>query len=206
MTPESRRTGFSLVEMIIVVGIIAIMAMIAAPALTRIMPIQRLRGEVQNVATFLRQARLKAASTQKPVRVSLVCPGRGGANQAPCRLTLETANYSLGQLAGWTVVPDSGHEMTPKVFVAQTLPPFWTSLEGDGQDTPAGMVWMIFMPSGRGFSFPKSDTRNFELDFHAEDLRGSEGGAITNCQNWPGWRMAVSNDTGRTELKSNDKW
>ena len=208
MTQESRRAGFSMVEMIVVVAIVAIIAMVAVPALTRIVPVQRLRGEVQNVAAFLRQARLKAANTQKPVRVSLVCPGREGASPDPCRLTLETANYSLGQVTGWTAVPNSGHEMAPKVFVAQTLPERWKDLDGDGkvnslQTTPEGVVWVIFMPSGRGFSFPKSATnREFELDFHAEDLRGS-GGDIAN---WPGWQLAVSNDTGRTELRSNKKW
>jgi prepilin-type N-terminal cleavage/methylation domain-containing protein len=175
-----KKTGFSMVELIIVVAIVAIMAMMAGPALARLLPVQRLRGETQNMAAFMRQARLKAANDQKPVRVSLECPAPPRPSNLSCQLNMEAAIYVQGSVAGWNRVPTSGHELTRQVFASPSVAP----LTGDGKTTPDNVYWIIFMPNGRAFSWP----RPFMLDFHADDLRGAAG---------PGWRLAVSNESGR---------
>ena len=185
--------GFSMMEMIVVVAIVAIIALMAGPAISRLVPVQRLRGEAQNMGTFMRQARLKAASNQKPVRVSLECPGERGLNpQPPCRLAMTMARYDgNGEVVDWDPVPNFGHELTRQVFA---IIPDSTALKDDsGGKTPEPdrMFWMIFMPSGRAFSWP----RPFSLAFYADDLRGAGGSARR-----PGWLMEVDNNSGRVSL------
>ena len=181
-----KKRGFSLLEMLVVIAVIAVMAMMAGPALYRLVPIQRLRGETQNIAAFMRQARLKAASSQKPVRVVLNCAGRPG---RPCRLDMAAPIYEEDngkvEVVGWAGIPDSGHELARQVFAR--------SEEAPPTGFPDGVYWIIFMPSGRTFSFscPQPNPpclQPYSLDFHADDLRGRNG---------PGWRLAVENASGR---------
>jgi type II secretory pathway pseudopilin PulG len=171
--------------MMVVVGVVAILALMSGPALARLAPYQRLRGEVQGAATFLRQARLKAAGGQKPVRVTLDCSGVISAPPRPCRTLLETANYDQGQVVSWTEAAGTRHELSPRVRIARAP----GALDGDGlaTDRKDGVSWMVFMPSGRAYS----DPRPFALDFSATDMAGP---------NRTAWRLTVNNDSGRVGL------
>jgi type II secretory pathway pseudopilin PulG len=184
-------------EMLVVIAVVAILALMAVPALTRLVPVQRVRSESQSVATFMRQARLTAANTQKPVRVTLFCPAARAAGAPPCRLFMQTASYDFsvpGGLVNWRPEQPPGHEMARQVFperarVSGSNTPLYTYTDdGGGTGTPSGMFWAIFMPNGRVFSNP----RPFALNFHADDLGGRDG------PNW--WLLEVDNGTGRAAL------
>ena len=181
--PRPLRAGFSMMEMVVVVAIIALMALMAGPAITRLVPMQRLRGEAQNVATLLRQARLKAANAQKPTRVVLDCSGLSAAPPQPCWTLLETAKYEHGQVTDWTRADSGRRDLDYRARAAWQDP----GAGGDGLITRPGVSWIIFMPSGRAYSNP----RPFDLVFSATDLSGPRR---------TGWRLAVSSDSGRATL------
>ena len=68
-------TGFSLIEMLIVLVILGIMAGIAAPAVGRVMDNLKFRQQVDKYSAIMRYARLKAVSRGKMVTLKLVEEG-----------------------------------------------------------------------------------------------------------------------------------
>jgi len=67
MTP-SRASGFSLLEMLLVVGLIAIASTLAAMALTGGLEGMRLRSSAKEIASQLRYTRAQAIATGQPQR------------------------------------------------------------------------------------------------------------------------------------------
>ena len=65
-----KKAGFTLVEMMIVVAIMAILATIAAPNLQTYMTQRRLNGAARQVMTDLMAARMKAVSLNQRAKVS----------------------------------------------------------------------------------------------------------------------------------------
>jgi prepilin-type N-terminal cleavage/methylation domain-containing protein len=63
-------SGFSLVEVLIVLAMAAILSAFAVPALTSAMRDMQLMGDARNIASALNNARLKAASLMNRYRVS----------------------------------------------------------------------------------------------------------------------------------------
>jgi len=191
MTP--RRTGFSLTEMLIAIAIVALIALMAGPALFKLAPVQRLRGEAQNVAAFMRQARLKAANNQKPVRVTLACLSQNPPAPPPCRLFMQTATYERGDPdtadddeVVWPMGADmTRHELARQVSVVPG------SSKGDGvdADNSPNMPWVIFMPNGRTFSYPKP----FLIRLYASDLPVGPDRR--------GWELGVDSGSGQADLR-----
>jgi len=64
-----KKAGFTLVEMMIVVAIMAILATIAAPNLQTYMTQRRLNGAARQIMTDLMEARSKAVSGNNRFRV-----------------------------------------------------------------------------------------------------------------------------------------
>jgi prepilin-type N-terminal cleavage/methylation domain len=176
--PESNRPGFSMVELMVVVIVIAVLAMMAIPATMSIVPYARVRMEAQNAAAIMRQARLKAANTQRPTRVVLECFDHVGNANAPCIFSMQTATYTEGVLTGWDDVPVGGMDM---VYIVS---PAVTAKAATG-NTSASVFWVVFMPSSRAFASHVP----YEIDF--TPTRAAAHGQ---------WKLSVNSSSGRTTL------
>jgi Tfp pilus assembly protein FimT len=69
--------GFTLIDMIAVMAIIATVSAIAIPQVTSTLDSMRLGMSVRDVERELQFARLKAVSTNRPMRVRFDCPSAG---------------------------------------------------------------------------------------------------------------------------------
>ena len=171
--------GFTLVELMAVIIIFGALAMVAVPEMMNSVRAQRTRGEVMNAATLMRQARLKASTSQKPVRVVLDCSGQD------CQMRSQLAQYDQGEVIGWEDVAGTKSFLNPTIKAVSTTP---VGPNPDGEDTPAGYSWIIFMPGGRAYSNP----RPFNLFFYNTTQ--------PSTPQRPGWSLSVSNDSGRVSL------
>jgi prepilin-type N-terminal cleavage/methylation domain-containing protein len=71
---KKRESGFSIVELVIVVAIILIVAAMAAPAVNRVVDNYRLNASGHDVASLLQQARMAAVQSNQPYYVAFnVC-------------------------------------------------------------------------------------------------------------------------------------
>ena len=76
-TRLSGALGYSIIDIVISLGIIATIAGIAAPAAVSMIDSQRLNTSVRDVERELQFARLKAVTSQTRMRVRLDCPSVG---------------------------------------------------------------------------------------------------------------------------------
>jgi len=69
--------GYSLVDQMLTLGLIATVAAIAVPSLKNTIDSQRLGMEARNVEREMQLARLSAVSTNRPIRLRFDCPSVG---------------------------------------------------------------------------------------------------------------------------------
>jgi prepilin-type N-terminal cleavage/methylation domain-containing protein len=152
-----KKAGFSLMELVVVIAIMGILIGLAVPSLMQQVPRSRLNTESQRMGTFLRQARLKAANTQKPIRVAINCIGHFATpdDNIPCSAKMETAIYSDGVMDSWGPVRDGLIELNAKINIqARTVRDPGT---GNWSPTPGSslnnnLIWVVFLPSGQVLS------------------------------------------------------
>jgi general secretion pathway protein H len=113
LAPGARRRGspgFTLIEIVVVLAILAVATALVLPSIGRGTEALRLRSETGRVAALLREARLKAVSQRRAVRVTLdrarnsfaliagdaEHPVREVALAAGLRVTVATGTESVG--------------------------------------------------------------------------------------------------------------
>ncbi len=72
-----RQCGFTLVELMITIGLFSILAAISIPLLLSSLWVMRLNASARDVHSELQKARLLAVSTNRPIRVRFDCPAVG---------------------------------------------------------------------------------------------------------------------------------
>ncbi|MDR1315209.1 MAG: prepilin-type N-terminal cleavage/methylation domain-containing protein [Deltaproteobacteria bacterium] len=171
--------GFTLIELLVVIAIVGILSLICYPAISRLVPNQRVSSEAKQVDAVMQKARLRAATAQRPVRVVLNC------SASPCWVELQAAVYTLASVTSWAAEPGSRHFFAEGVAIAN-----WSAdYEFDGASAaPLGVRYAIFMPDSRVFS----DPRPFDLFFY----HGTQTEPDKN-----GWRLTVGSDSGRVNTR-----
>lgn len=165
------QSGFSLIEMLIVVAILTVVAAIAVPNLSAALQSIKLRGGAQQLAQLYQETRMKAVQDDSYYEV-LVSPGSAGAFadvngngtfgtlvlQLPAGMSLDNSNAPAGLNQGTL-------GFTPVVTENSVM------FDQDGVDRP-GLAW-----SSRG----------------APCQRGS---ATSRCQTGIGWLQYIQYQTG----------
>ncbi len=72
-----RQCGFTLVELMMTIGLFSILAAISLPLLLSSLGIMRLNASARDVLSEMQKARLLAVSTNRPIRVRFDCPAAG---------------------------------------------------------------------------------------------------------------------------------
>jgi Tfp pilus assembly protein FimT len=161
-------------ELLTVVAVIAAMSLLVVPNLVSSLPRARLSSEAQRLATFMRQARLKALNTQKPVRVSINCIDHFAASDpSACRARMELAVFEDGEMSKWVLVRDGRLEFNGAVNI-QARDSNWNPVNGSGLNSD--LAWAVFFPSGR---LATSFGPPFNLSLWSYGEEASEGWALT---------------------------
>jgi general secretion pathway protein H len=125
--------GFTLIELVLVLFVIALAAAVAGPVIGRTTDGMRMRTEVAGFSATLRHAREQAVTTQRPHRVEVI-PGEHRmtviADEADVRLTRPLA-------AGLTI------EANPPLALTVRFDPYGVSSGGDFRLGTGGIFYVV---------------------------------------------------------------
>ncbi|UQZ87821.1 hypothetical protein C4J81_00740 [Deltaproteobacteria bacterium Smac51] len=182
---RSRAAGFTMMELLAVTAVLAILAMIAVPALSNILPYYKVRLEAKNAATIMRQARLKAASTQRPTRVVFSCGENDRSAPGPCHFRMQAATFVGGVFDQWRDLPGTRHYLDSGVGIQVAA--------ADGSLEASDIVWAVFMPYSRVYSSFDSmaDCPQFSMVFLWKGYNSPARAA---------WDLTLNSNSGRATL------
>lgn len=154
------RNGFTLVELCVALAIVAVLALMAIPAFSRLMESARLDTVFHTVTASLATARLTSVTRQIPV---VACPSRDGRQ---CRRDLAWED-------GWIVFLDRARSGAPQApgDILEVLSP---DLHGLAARSTAGRHYVRFRPDG--FSYGT----NFTLRVCSRDPARLLGEVVVN--------------------------
>ncbi|MDR2367397.1 MAG: prepilin-type N-terminal cleavage/methylation domain-containing protein [Deltaproteobacteria bacterium] len=178
------RPGFSLIEIIVVIAIVAIMVGIGVPSFGYYLKSSRIRTEARYLESIFQRGRMMAVVNQKPVRVVLDCVGGPGAS---CGIKLQVAKYKGAVVDAWETAHTYSHTCNDNVLVTKTD----SSAPYDGKAVVSDLYWAIFMPDSHVYSNP----RPFSVFFHYQGIAG---------QKQAGWRVSLSAESGRVDTRRDE--
>jgi len=170
--------GFTLIEALIVICVIAVLGLMTVPSLVSIVPNYQARKSTETTSSLMHMARTTAASTMKPIRAVVDCRTTG----EPCHLGLYAAVFnSDAELTGWSEIPNVARDISNGVRV--TADPASNIFSG----SPANVFWAVFLPKG-GLVASSHDPMNLIVKY--------------GNKSEPSWGVSVDKTTGRVAVQS----
>ena len=181
------RSGFTLIEVMVVLAIVAILAVVAAPALSAWVGAMQLRTTTNELASSLQYARSEAIKRGWPVTI---CPSsQAQAAQPAC--ALGAAQGAAAWAQGWLVFVDH----------AQDGQLGWQAVGG----TPADVLLRVHAPALAGLSVSVGSNFAPYLSYLANGVSQGAGGLSTGsfslCHQGQA-RSVVVNATGRVSVNT----
>ena len=121
---EVASRGFSLVEMIVVIVIVAILISIIVPTYMSVVPRGEIKSDANTVMALLQRARSAASNYQRPIRVLIDCtPATRATSKDPCRLEAQVSIFDEnGVIKDWKRLPVSDTKIHPATIVTYLRP------------------------------------------------------------------------------------
>jgi prepilin-type N-terminal cleavage/methylation domain-containing protein len=119
---RSRRLGFTLLELVLVMAILVILAAIGAPSLLSMRPYYRIQGGTDSLKAAFANARAYAMDTGQPYRLAII-PGKGNFRIAP-----DSSDFWSGS------APQTADDGTPLQVLEDAVPEGVVLLLDDNAD------------------------------------------------------------------------
>lgn len=138
-------SGFSLSELMAVVVILAVLFLIAGPAVVSAVTSFELKRAASATSDLFYTGRMTAYNTKKPARAVINCSDRN----FPCRLSVYTAVFKYDAttdetlLDSWSEIGDSIRDFSSRVTVQAKTP------NTVHPSNPDRVFWAVFYPSGQ---------------------------------------------------------
>jgi type II secretory pathway pseudopilin PulG len=100
MTMQSHSDGFTLIDMLVTVSLFTVLAAMALPTMTDVTGALTLSSATREVEREMQTARLKAVTSNRPMRVRFNCPNTG--------------EFRMVELIGTPSVPDAADNATDR--------------------------------------------------------------------------------------------
>ncbi|MBF0530226.1 MAG: prepilin-type N-terminal cleavage/methylation domain-containing protein [Deltaproteobacteria bacterium] len=178
LTRPKGRSGFTLLELMVVVSTVAVMMMIGIPMVNSWLPDYHLRSAAREIGSAFQNARLRATSTSSEYRVAI------NTSVVPYSYQIEQGNQPSGSTA-WTLDTGSYGELASDVLLGAVTPAtttgtFTLTRPSGAASTVTGNI-IVFEPNS---STPVGSLFKIQL---------------TNARNTR-YQVSVSNTTGRVKV------
>ncbi|MDR1872502.1 MAG: prepilin-type N-terminal cleavage/methylation domain-containing protein [Deltaproteobacteria bacterium] len=209
---KSQLSGFSLIEMIVVMAVMAVLLAIAIPTYISVVPAVDLKADGRKIMFAMQRARQVASSYNRPTRVLIDCTAETLAFEGkknPCRLAVEIAVFDdTGKALRWVPVQAGKLDLSPATVVSYRTP---YTQQRDHFTFYQNFFNKFYSVNGLGpRTYGVANKDSFAGD-SAVVVYTPSGEAVTYCKlqlllkssrkDLPGWELDVINSTGNVRLK-----